>query len=156
MSGQIVLPQPQQPQPQTPQQLLQQSVRAWVHFDNLSSNLSKQATNARNQKQIHEKEIQNILAAMKQQHAILEVNGARLQFQQKESKSNLSWSWLQDQLRAWFMSPEAPASSVLGMQARASSVLGMQARAPQSKAEDLFKFLQSKRTIKIAETLEKI
>ena len=76
---------------------------------------------------------------MKQQHAVLEVNGARLQFQQKESKSNLSWSWLQDQLRTWFSSPE-----------------GMQARAPQSKADDLFKFLQSKRTIKIAETLEKI
>jgi hypothetical protein len=142
MSGQIVLPQVpphtpqlQAPQPQ-PQQLLQQSVRAWVHFDNLSSNLSKQATNARNQKQIHEKEIQNILGAMKQQHAVLEVNGARLQFQQKESKSNLSWSWLQDQLRTWFSSPEG--------------------RAPQSKADDLFKFLQSKRTIKIAETLEKI
>jgi len=160
MSGQIVLPQP------TPQQLLQQAVRAWVHFDNLSSNFSKQATNARTQKQIHEKEIQNILGAMKQQHAVLEVNGARLQFQQKESKSNLSWSWLQEQLRAWFSSPEAPASSVLGMQAPAtsvlgmqapaSSVLGMQARAPQNKADDLFKFLQSKRTIKIAETLEKI
>ena len=71
MSGQIVLPQPKVPQaPQAPhvpqpqpQQLLQQSVRAWVHFDNLSTNLSKQATNARNQKQIHEKEIQNILGA---------------------------------------------------------------------------------------------
>ena len=146
MSGQIVLPIPQPPPQPTPQQLLQQSVRAWVHFDNLSSNLSKQATTARNQKQIHEKEIQNILTAMKQQHAVLEVNGARLQFQQKESKSNLSWSWLQDQLRAWFTSPEAPASSVLEMQARSS----------QSKADDLFKFLQSKRTIKIAETLEKI
>ena len=136
MSGQIVLPILQPPTQPTPQQLLQQSVRAWVHFDNLSSNLSKQATNARNQKQIHEKEIQNILTAMKQQHAVLEVNGARLQFQQKESKSNLSWSWLQDQLRAWFTSPEA--------------------RNSQSKADDLFKFLQSKRTIKIAETLEKI
>lgn len=141
MSGQIVLPQVpphtpqlQAPQPQ-PQQLLQQSVRAWVHFDNLSSNLSKQATNARNQKQIHEKEIQNILGAMKQQHAVLEVNGARLQFQQKESKSNLSWSWLQNQLHAWFSS---------------------EGRSSQSKADDLFKFLQNKRTIKIAETLEKI
>jgi hypothetical protein len=134
MSGQIMLPQAPQPQAPQPQQLLQQSVRAWVHFDNLSSNLSKQATNARNQKQIHEKEIQNILTAMKQQHAVLEVNGARLQFQQKESKSNLSWSWLQEQLRAWFISPEGRAG----------------------KADDLFKFLQSKRTIKIAETLEKI
>jgi len=155
MSGQIVLPQPPLPQPK-PQQLLQQAVRAWVHFDNLSSNFSKQATNARTQKQIHEKEIQNILGAMKQQHAVLEVNGARLQFQQKESKSSLSWSWLQEQLRAWFSSPEAPATSVLGMQERASSKLGMQERAPQNKADDLFKFLQSKRTIKIAETLEKI
>ena len=141
MSGQIQLiqqlpPQPQQqPQQQPPQQQLQQAVRAWVHFDNLSSNLSKQASNARSQKQIHEKEIQNILIHMKQQHAVLEVNGARLQFQQKESKSNLSWSWLQDQLRAWFSSPEA--------------------RNTKMPADDLVRFLQGRRTIKIAETLEK-
>jgi len=134
MSGQIQLVNAQ-PQQQSPQHQLQQAVRAWVHFDNLSSNLSKQASNARSQKQIHEKEIQNILIHMKQQHAVLEVNGAKLQFQQKESKSNLSWSWLQEQLRAWFSSPEA-----------------RNAKAP---ADDLVKFLQGRRTIKIAETLEK-
>jgi len=118
----------------TPQQRLQQSVRAWVHFDNLTNTFNKQAQNARAQKQIHEKEIQDILSAMNQSTAILEVNGARLQFQRKETKSNLSWSWLQEQLRAWFTSSES-----------------------RGKAnQELFKFLQDRRSVKISESLERL
>jgi len=118
----------------TPQQRLQQSVRAWVHFDNLANTFNKQAQNARTQKQIHEKEVQDILFAMNQSTAILEVNGARLQFQRKETKSNLSWSWLQEQLRAWFSSTESRGKS----------------------NEDLFRFLQGRRSTKILDTLERL
>ena len=118
----------------TPQQRLQQSVRAWVHFDNLANTFNKQAQNARSQKQIHEKEIQDILFAMNQSTAILEVNGARLQFQRKETKSNLSWSWLQEQLRAWFSSGESRGKS----------------------NEELFRFLQGRRSTKISDTLERL
>jgi hypothetical protein len=118
----------------TNQQRLQQAVRAWVHFDNLANTFNKQATNARNQKAIHEKEVQDILYAMQQQNAILEVNGAKLQFQRKETKSNLSWSWLQDQLRAWFTSPESRGKG----------------------NQELFKFLQDRRSVKISESLERL
>ena len=117
----------------TNQQRLQQSVRAWVHYDNLANTFNKQTQNARTQKQIHEKEIQDILFAMKQSEAVLEVNGARLQFQRKETKSNLSWSWLQDNLRAWFSS-----------------------ETRGKTADDLFKYLQMRRSTKITETLEKL
>jgi hypothetical protein len=118
----------------TPQQRIQQSVRAWVHFDNLANTFNKQAQNARTQKQIHEKEVQDILFAMNQSTAILEVNGARLQFQRKETKSNLSWSWLQEQLRAWFSSSESRGKS----------------------NEELFRFLQGRRSTKISDTLERL
>jgi hypothetical protein len=118
----------------TPQQRLQQSVRAWVHFDNLANTFNKQAQNARTQKQIHEKEVQDILFAMNQSTAILEVNGARLQFQRKETKSSLSWSWLQEHLRAWFSSSESRGKS----------------------NEDLFRFLQGRRSTKISDTLERL
>ena len=118
----------------TNQQRLQQAVRAWVHFDNLANTFNKQATNARNQKAIHEKEVQDILYAMQQQNAIIEVNGAKLQFQRKETKSNLSWSWLQDQLRAWFTSSESRGKS----------------------NQELFKFLQDRRSVKISESLERL
>ena len=129
----VVQEQAQQQQP-TPQQRLQQSVRAWVHFDNLANTFNKQAQNARTQKQIHEKEVQDILFAMNQSTAILEVNGARLQFQRKETKSNLSWSWLQEHLRAWFSSGESRGKS----------------------NEDLFRFLQGRRSTKISDTLERL
>ena len=118
----------------TNQQRLQSAVRAWVHFDNLANTFNKQAQNARTQKQIHEKEVQDILFAMNQSTAILEVNGARLQFQRKETKSNLSWSWLQEQLRAWFSSGESRGKS----------------------NEDLFRFLQGRRSTKISDTLERL
>lgn len=117
----------------TNQQRLQQSVRAWVHYDNLANTFNKQTQNARAQKQIHEKEIQDTLFAMKQSEAVLEVNGARLQFQRKETKSNLSWSWLQDNLRSWFSS-----------------------ETRGKTADDLFKYLQMRRSTKITETLEKL
>jgi hypothetical protein len=117
----------------TNQQRLQQSVRAWVHYDNLANTFNKQTQNARTQKQVHEKEIQDILFAMKQSEAVLEVNGARLQFQRKETKSNLSWSWLQDNLRAWFSS-----------------------ETRGKTADDLFKYLQMRRSTKITESLEKL
>jgi len=117
----------------TNQQRLQQSVRAWVHYDNLANTFNKQTQNARTQKQVHEKEIQDILFAMKQSEAVLEVNGARLQFQRKETKSNLSWSWLQDNLRAWFSS-----------------------ESRGKTADDLFKYLQMRRSTKITESLEKL
>ena len=121
------------PQEPTNQQRLQQSVRAWVHYDNLANTFNKQTQNARTQKQVHEKEIQDILFAMKQSEAVLEVNGARLQFQRKETKSNLSWSWLQDNLRAWFSS-----------------------ESRGKTADDLFKYLQMRRSTKITESLEKL
>lgn len=121
------------PQGPTNQQRLQQSVRAWVHYDNLANTFNKQTQNARTQKQVHEKEIQDILFAMKQSEAVLEVNGARLQFQRKETKSNLSWSWLQDNLRAWFSSENRGKT-----------------------ADDLFKYLQMRRSTKITESLEKL
>jgi len=117
----------------TNQQRLQQSVRAWVHYDNLANTFNKQTQNARAKKQVHEKEIQDILFAMKQSEAVLEVNGARLQFQRKETKSNLSWSWLQENLRAWFSS-----------------------ESRGKTADDLFKYLQMRRSTKITESLEKL
>ena len=123
----------------TNQQRLQQSVRAWVHYDNLANTFNKQAQNARTQKQVHEKEIQDILFVMKQSAAILEVNGARLQFQRKETKSNLSWSWLQEQLKAWW--GQNPT---------------VQGKQEGKSADDLFKYLQMRRSIKITETLEKL
>ena len=123
----------------TNQQRLQQSVRAWVHYDNLANTFNKQAQNARTQKQVHEKEIQDILFVMKQSSAILKVNGARLQFQRKETKSNLSWSWLQEQLKAWW--GQNPT---------------VQGKQEGKSADDLFKYLQMRRSIKITETLEKL
>ena len=123
----------------TNQQRLQQSVRAWVHYDNLANTFNKQAQNARTQKQVHEKEIQDILFVMKQSSAILEVNGARLQFQRKETKSNLSWSWLQEQLKAWW--GQNPT---------------VQGKQEGKSADDLFKYLQMRRSIKITDTLEKL
>jgi hypothetical protein len=132
-----VIPPPLSQQPQQPQDTtkrLQHAVRSWVHYDNLVNTFNKQAQNARSLKSAQEKDIQDILLQLKQQRAVIEVNGARLQFQQKESKSNLSWSWLDEQLHKWYSSPESKGKG----------------------ATDLIKYLQAHRTLKIQETLEKL
>lgn len=113
---------------------LEYAVKSWVHYDNLVSTFNKQAHNARFQKGIQEKEIADILGEMNQRKAVIEVNGAKLQFLRHESKTGLSWSWLQENLRLWYSSPQANTKG----------------------ADDLYKFLQTKRSIKIQETLEKI
>lgn len=115
---------------------LQYAVKSWVHYDNLTNTFTKQSQNARTQRHVHEKEIKDLLAEMKQSAAVIEVNGARLQFQRHETKSGLSWSWLQEQLRSWYGSPESKGSN--------------------KGTDDLMRFLQGKRTLKIQESLEKI
>ena len=92
MSGQIVLPQPPVAQPQ---QLLQQSVRAWVHFDNLAETLNKQVTNARAKRAEYEKKTLTLLDSMNLKNVSMEVHGATLTRSVKTDSEQLSWSFLE-------------------------------------------------------------
>ena len=57
---------------------LNEAVRHWVHFDNLSETLTKQVTNARAMRSKFEEKVLTILYSMSLKTVALEINGATL------------------------------------------------------------------------------
>ena len=84
------------------------AVRHWVHFDNLAETLSKQITNARNMRTTFEDKILKLLEAPGFKNAVLQLNGATLQKQTKFKSSDLTWGFLEDQLKDYFSTKGKP------------------------------------------------
>ena len=80
------------------------SVRHWVHFDNLAETLTKQVTNARNMRNSFEEKIMKLLDAAGLKNAVLQLNGATLQKQTKFKASDLTWGFLEEQLKDYYAS----------------------------------------------------
>ena len=80
------------------------AVRHWVHFDNLAETLTKQVTNARTMRNSFEEKIIQLLDATGMKNAVLQLNGATLQKQTKFKASDLTWGFLEEQLKDYFSS----------------------------------------------------
>jgi hypothetical protein len=87
------------------------SVRHWVHFDNLAETLTKQVTNARNMRNSFEEKIMKLLDAAGLKNAVLQLNGATLQKQTKFKASDLTWGFLEEQLKDYYASKGKPDES---------------------------------------------
>jgi len=79
------------------------AVRHWVHFDNLAETLTKQVTNARNMRNTFEEKILKLLEAPGLKNAVLQLNGATLQKQTKFKSSDLTWGFLEEQLKDYYL-----------------------------------------------------
>jgi len=84
------------------------SVRHWVHFDNLAEALSKQITNARNMRNNFEDKILKLLEAPGLKNAVLQLNGANLQKQTKFKASDLTWGFLEEHLHEYHKAKGKP------------------------------------------------
>jgi hypothetical protein len=81
---------------------LSEAVRSWVHFDNLAESLNKQVANVRNLRNQFETKILEIMDRMGlHQNASLKITGAVLQRAQRSKQSDLSWSFLEEQLHEY-------------------------------------------------------
>ena len=78
------------------------SVRHWVHFDNLAETLGKQVTNARQMRKTFEEKIIRTLDTSGMKSAVLQINGATLQRKTEFKARDLSWSLLEEQLHEFF------------------------------------------------------
>lgn len=94
-----------QSQPQTE---LIEAVRHWVHFDNLAETLTKQVTNARNMRNTFEEKILRLLDTPGLKNAVLQLNGATLQKQTKFKASDLTWGFLEEQLKEYYQHKNRP------------------------------------------------
>ena len=82
-------------------QKLIESIRSWVHMDNLLENHAAQASNARALRAKYEKEA---IALMKQLHletSKIQISGGSLVLQKKTTPNALSWGYLEKEIVAW-------------------------------------------------------
>lgn len=91
-----------------PKEDLVYAVRHYVHFDNLAETLTKQVTNARNMRTKFENDIITMLESQGMKNAVLQINGATLQRQSRYQSTNLSWSFLEEQLHEYYKSKGKP------------------------------------------------
>lgn len=94
--------------PTSTQAELVESVRHWVHFDNLAESLQKQVTNARNMRSGFEDKILNHLDTTGLRNAVLQINGATLTRATRPKTTDLSWGFLESTLHEFFKSRGKP------------------------------------------------
>ena len=116
----------------TPSMDLVDSVRHWVHFDNLSESLQKQVTNARTKRSEFEDRILRLLDATGMRNAVLQITGATLQRATKPKQSDLSWTFLESSLHDYYKAKGRP-----------------------DETAAIMEFIQASRTIKHTEYLKK-
>jgi hypothetical protein len=77
-------------------------VRNFVHYDNLASNYSKQASGARHLRNEYESKVIHALRSNNMENAIIQVAGARLQCAEEKSAPSLSMPRLQQYLDRFY------------------------------------------------------
>jgi hypothetical protein len=94
--------------PPSPSTDLVDSVRHWVHFDNLAESLQKQVTNARTMRTTFEDKILTHLEAGPMKGAVLQITGATLQKATRPKTTDLSWSFLETSLHEYHRAKGKP------------------------------------------------
>jgi hypothetical protein len=117
-----------------PKQRLIQSIRGWVHMENLAESLNHQATNARKLRAQHETDAIGLIKQLGLSKSTIQISGASLQLAARKEKGTLSWSYLEKEVPAW-----AAKSGI-----------------PAEKADGLLAWLQDHREAKDTEYLKKI
>jgi len=96
------------------QEALAHNVRGWVHYDNMTTALQKQVTNARKQRDSYETQIENLLKEHHMPNAVIQISGGQLQLQEEKVTPSLTMKALQDSTLSFFKArPEFPNSEKL-------------------------------------------
>ena len=117
-----------------PKQKLIQSIRGWVHMENLAETLNHQATNARKLRAQHESDAIGLIKKLGLSKSTIQISGASLQLAARKEKGALSWTYLEKEVPAWAAKTGIPAE----------------------KAASLLVWLQEHREAKDTEYLKKI
>lgn len=109
-----------------------ESVRHYVHFDNLAESLTKQVTNARTLRSEYETKVLTLLDGTGMRNAVLQINGATLQRSSKTKSTDLCWSFLEENLHAYY-----------------------KAKGKPDETATILEFIQQRRGVKTVEFLKK-
>jgi len=93
---------------------LAHNVRGWVHYDNMTTALQKQVTNARKQRDSYESHIETLLKEHQMPNAVIQISGGQLQLQEEKVTPSLTMKALQESTLSFFKArPELPNSEKL-------------------------------------------
>ena len=84
-----------------PKQRLIQSIRGWVHMENLAESLNHQATNARKLRSQHETDAIGLIKQLGLSKSTIQISGASLQLSARKEKGGLTWAYLEKEIPAW-------------------------------------------------------
>jgi flagellar capping protein FliD len=77
-------------------------VRNWVHFDNLASVLSKQATNARKEREAYEQQIISALRRNHMENAVIKVTGGQITMAHEKTSAGLTLGRIEEIAQKYF------------------------------------------------------
>jgi len=96
---------------------LAHNIRGWVHYDNLTTALQKQLTNARKQRDSFEDQVQTLLHEHQMSNAVIQISGGQLQLQEEKATAGLTMKALQESIHSFFKShPEIPNPDKLALE----------------------------------------
>jgi hypothetical protein len=78
------------------------SVRNWIHYDNLASSFHKQASNARKIRDDYETKIINHLHTNKMENAIIQIGGGKLSVVEEKKPLQLTMSKIEELLHMYY------------------------------------------------------
>jgi hypothetical protein len=81
---------------------LADAVRHWVHFDNLAESLNKQINNVRSLRNQYETRVLEHMEAAGLKKANLKITGATLSCATRHKSTDLSWTFLEEQLHEYY------------------------------------------------------
>ncbi len=87
--------------PTDPRQRLINSVRQYVHMDNMVERFNAQAANARELRSKHETETIQLLKQLGLHKSTLQISGGTLHLAQRRVPGSLTWGYLEREIPAW-------------------------------------------------------
>lgn len=130
----------QHPQALTVQQTqeLANLVRNWVHFDNLATSLSKQASNARKLRDDFESTVITMLQSNNMENTTIQIHGGKLLIQNEKHSQPLTFTRLEDQLHKYFLEKR------------------LHNLSSPDETTDILKFLRKNRDVEYSKKLKKV
>ena len=83
-------------------------VRNWVHYDNLSTGLYRQTSNARKVRDDFEEKILGTLRSTNMENAIIQIAGGRLLVHEERHNQPMTLGRLEEMLHSYYLSKNAP------------------------------------------------
>jgi hypothetical protein len=86
---------------------LANNVRNWVHYDNLTTSLSKQSQNARKVRDDFEAKIMHMLHEHNMENATIQIQGGKLMITEEKHTQPWTLTRLEEALKGYFSQPAA-------------------------------------------------